>query len=709
MIELNKLILRNNLKRSMILISQLLAIVFMILLARRIGRYLIRRFSIIAFYKPKTYGFDYFSVYLLRIYSHAFPIYFTLGFLIGFITIFLSDGKKELGHHVVSLIIFILGSILGDIFNTLVEYNRLYGFQTQEGLASGMVVVFPFFVALAISVAMGYVIELYSSFRFPEKILLIRSRINRFICSILNQIKIRIMLQNRFEYALLFGILFIATSIRFYNISHLGLRYWDAGFYTLETLKYLKGNQLQTTYGHILILSVAFSFFGRNPTVAIAYSAFIGSLTVYIIFLFGTELFDKKIGFFAASLLAVTEYHVLYSRSALTQANLVFFSLLSFYFYVMRAKASKKSNNLSYKNKRFNLVLIASMISGLLAGFCFMITWIGIIIIPSIIFTELFLIALKRIEWKKGLFFICVFAISSCLGVLVIIFSLIFMQRFQVSDIMGAHARVGLLWGSKFTLLSYFAHLLMLVNPLFIALFLFGIVIIIKERKFADLILLSWIIYFLIFFSGHIHREPRDYITSLPALLLIAARGSSFLYNLSDMKLSIKFQASKLKVFFVIFCSALLIPGTFSSFDTITLVSPAYRSASEFLIEDNCRGGLAHMSTIMVVYTNLPWHQLGDKAKLIEAHQRGFTHLIIDYNYLWNKHGEREIAQEILLKCPAVLVLPNDIATHTPTLRESVSPDLIEEILNDPYSRNLYVYRLNDVLDILRIDPEVEK
>ncbi len=713
---MNKSVSRNNISHHLGIINQLLSIIIMTLASRITGRSLIRSLSIITYYTPPTYGFDYFSIYLLRIYTHAFPFYFSVGILIGvLVALFLNEEASNLKKNLCSLPIYFLGSFIGDFLNVVNEYNRLYTLNAFIGFGSAIHSLMPFFVILGVVLVLGGFAGKLIISLFPQKTSIIRLWGHRIIrnayqhvkntfnydnaLKIAKRIKNRLVLENKLSYILLIVILFAAATIRFYNISQLGLRYWDAALYIRKTIQFLDGGTTDQAFGHILILSAVFLLFGKDPLFALLLSAFIGTLNVYIIFLLGKELYDEKVGFLAASLLAVTEYHILYSRSALIQSDLAFFSLLTFYFYVLRSKVLT-SKRASKKNKVLNSVSILSMISGLLAGFCFTITWIGIIIAPSILFIELFLIILKKIEWKKGLYFIGIFAISACLGSLMIFFPLIYFQRFIITHSTQEHIRVGILWGSTFNLFSFFSFLIMLVNPLFIALFLFGIVIIIKERKFEDLILVSWMIYFLIFFSGLPHKEPRDYISSISVFLLIAARGSFFLSNL---KITNNIKAWKSKFLFLIFCSLLIISGFYTALDTITLESPAYKNSSEFLIQDNCQGGLAHMSSIMNVYTDLIWDHLGDKDKLIEAYQRGFTHMLIDYNYLWNKYGERDISQEILLKCPAVLILPNDISTHIPTLRESVPPDVVEEILIDPYSKNLYVYRLDDVIYTLSL------
>jgi len=72
-------------------------------------------------------------------------------------------------------------------------------------------------------------------------------------------------------------------------------------------------------------------------------SAFLGTIAIYVTYLLGSLIFNKKTGIVAALLLAISPIHIYYSQETRTYSLFFLLTLLSMYFYVkMKNGCSKK-------------------------------------------------------------------------------------------------------------------------------------------------------------------------------------------------------------------------------------------------------------------------------------------------------------------------------------------------------------------------------
>src|SRR5262249_11803151 len=69
------------------------------------------------------------------------------------------------------------------------------------------------------------------------------------------------------------------------------------------------------------LVGVFFALFGIHDYVAIAVSAVAGSMTAGLLYTIGTRRFGARVGIVAALFLATAEYHLVFSRLALTDAT----------------------------------------------------------------------------------------------------------------------------------------------------------------------------------------------------------------------------------------------------------------------------------------------------------------------------------------------------------------------------------------------------
>ncbi len=127
-----------------------------------------------------------------------------------------------------------------------------------------------------------------------------------------------------------------ASVLRFGNLPARGLIYWDEGKFLLEGvrletgLRLLAGAHSSLSAGkaigtakptHALLIALSFGLFGVHDYTALFLNAFAGVVAVVLVYRIAGLLFDPTIGLVAALVLAVSEYDVIYSRSALSESD----------------------------------------------------------------------------------------------------------------------------------------------------------------------------------------------------------------------------------------------------------------------------------------------------------------------------------------------------------------------------------------------------
>jgi uncharacterized membrane protein len=191
-------------------------------------------------------------------------------------------------------------------------------------------------------------------------------------------------------------ILILAAALRLYNLDYQSP--WLDEIHTLnesnpsqtlsEVYKHiLQGEQLPPLY--FFIVYFIFKIFGYSIFVARFFSAIIGVLTVYMFYLFGKELIDKKTGVIAALFMAVNYYALFYSQEARPYILLVFLTIASFYHLILFLKNNTIRNAVWY---------------GIMSGLVLHAHVFGFLtILAQGVTLMLFLIYLKRTE--RNLFF----------------------------------------------------------------------------------------------------------------------------------------------------------------------------------------------------------------------------------------------------------------------------------------------------------------
>ncbi len=223
-------------------------------------------------------------------------------------------------------------------------------------------------------------------------------------------------------YLLLFAVVFISAFLRFYKIDQVPVSlYWDEvsisynAYSIVETGKDELGDRLPLLFrafedyktpGYIYFTAVAIKIFGLNEFSTRVSSAFLGTITVLVTFFLIKELLEKKVFEFGseyvailvAFLLAISPWHIQFSRAGFEANSGLFFVVFGAYLFF------RFINTLSYK------FLYLSMVSFAVSIYFYRSIWI---------FTPLFLLSIFVIYYKD--LFIKEKILKSLLAILIFI------------------------------------------------------------------------------------------------------------------------------------------------------------------------------------------------------------------------------------------------------------------------------------------------
>jgi 4-amino-4-deoxy-L-arabinose transferase-like glycosyltransferase len=149
-------------------------------------------------------------------------------------------------------------------------------------------------------------------------------------------------------------IFFLAFILRFYHLGHESL-FWDE----LEIITRAKASNLNQAFTQVIwndfnpplyftFLRIYLGVFGFSDIVARIPSAFFGALAVLLMYKVGRMIFSEKIGLLAAFLLAISPFNIFYSQSARMYSMLLFFGLLSMFFFLKLLNKQTILNSLLY-------------------------------------------------------------------------------------------------------------------------------------------------------------------------------------------------------------------------------------------------------------------------------------------------------------------------------------------------------------------------
>jgi 4-amino-4-deoxy-L-arabinose transferase-like glycosyltransferase len=150
----------------------------------------------------------------------------------------------------------------------------------------------------------------------------------------------------------LFAVLVIAAILRLWNLQARGLIYWDEAKFALEGVRMravilhaaggnaslLAGKSVGTAKPtHALLFGLAYLVLGVHDWVPLIVDGLASLSVVALTFLVARRLFSIQTALFASALMAVSEYEVIYARSALSESDGCMFLLLGVLVWLPRA------------------------------------------------------------------------------------------------------------------------------------------------------------------------------------------------------------------------------------------------------------------------------------------------------------------------------------------------------------------------------------
>ncbi len=131
----------------------------------------------------------------------------------------------------------------------------------------------------------------------------------------------------RIEVAVLLAILALGVAVRAWDLPALGLTHFDEGVYALTARGLVDSTQpyrmfpTQAKFSPLVfpaLVAAVFEMSGPSDTAAFLVNIVLGSLTIVAVWAIGRAWFGRSAGIAAAALVALNDFHVILSRSVLT-------------------------------------------------------------------------------------------------------------------------------------------------------------------------------------------------------------------------------------------------------------------------------------------------------------------------------------------------------------------------------------------------------
>ena len=431
----------------------------------------------------------------------------------------------------------------------------------------------------------------------------------------------------------------------------LGLWPSDAGTYVRMSTWLLGLGGIPMDWGPPLYsfsVAVAMLVFGAADYVATGVSAFFGVVSVILTFFLGRQIFDERTGLVASLLVAVTEYHIVFSRVAIVDiATTVFYTLSFITFYA----AFTKRKTLYYV--MFGICFGLSMLTKYLAFLCFAAPLLFIAFVYLVRFRD------RKLKMKdvlfdlKGMFIAAVIAAVMYMPWVFAMGIGSYMSSGHASQFSLSSVDPGWVLENSATIFKYgideqiyvFTHnysdgievtndpafyfmvLPIWVSPLILLFFLYSLGGI-GGDGWKSLFLLIWILTILIFVTFFVTLKGARLL--LPAVVPICVLASRGILSIKDRRLLLGAIA------------LIALTSIALSANTIASVHDGYRNAGNYIDENVGSGDL-------IFYTGMPqilfyhetntgnWWRAGDKDTV-----KDIDYVILQYHKSQNKYLDVE-------------------------------------------------------------------
>lgn len=219
------------------------------------------------------------------------------------------------------------------------------------------------------------------------------------IKSYLDLLKLWWKLQDqKYLFILFLAVLLLAAFLRFYRLSDYMTFLGDEGRDAIVIKDILEGRHLPligppTSVGNIYLgplyyymMAIPMAIFYLNPVAAAGMDAFLGVVTVALIYYLGKTWFNRKAGLIAAYLYAISPVTIIYSRSSWNPNPTPFFALMSIF-------------SLYRLHQTGNFLWL--ILTGLAVGAALQMHYLAAILLPTVGIVWFYEVSLKRLKNLK--------------------------------------------------------------------------------------------------------------------------------------------------------------------------------------------------------------------------------------------------------------------------------------------------------------------
>lgn len=430
-------------------------------------------------------------------------------------------------------------------------------------------------------------------------------------------------------------------------------------------------------------------------------AAFFGLLVIVMAFLLGKAFYDADTGLISAAVAAVSSYQIMYSGRGFELSPVVFFVMLSTYFYCL--------------SRREGQGLFFLSLTGLSAGIAYgMHTSLFVLAVLLLLYEIHLFLSHDRPALKKQVGRIGALALSALIPLLVAeavylylriltnyphftyFEQLLFRYRDQGDWSRSLDVGVLILPRSFLILEGNIVVLLLVVGMLSIV----RIGLSKRQITLPDLIIFSQFLLPLIWWSTHYLHIPRLLLLSLSASPLVAARGGVALADLVSSN-----RTRKMRIIIALIL-AILAAGTYNSWGLITL-KPGYEDAFRYMSSHKGDKHLSTLSYVSDVYYKGRFSPLIEGLSLSDVKRlvvdEGYKYLLVDWQkHHYLKHPQYRWLERIEEEMKPVCEISNPAGRYRPFLFENcyayrgIDNQLRERIFKDPDMAVIKIYDLEE-------------
>lgn len=214
----------------------------------------------------------------------------------------------------------------------------------------------------------------------------------------------------------LIAIAFLAAFLRFSRLTDRGLFFWDEAKFALEGIRMEQGLRMvaglhaslasgkpvgSAKPGHALLIGVSYAITGVHDYAPLLMNAACSVVACVVLAALGWRLFGREAGIVAGLLLAVSEYDILYARSALSESDATMLLLIGVAIWVW--PVSERGRPAAGSRLLLSAVVLGAAFSTNYRLVVYLVTLVAVDLIWSLKHDGLYAVARRASVWVPGL------------------------------------------------------------------------------------------------------------------------------------------------------------------------------------------------------------------------------------------------------------------------------------------------------------------